>query len=301
MGKLYLLLLIYLLSLSLLFAYMRMMLTYKKNKTYFSFSTKARCKNNLLSRLVVATNFIFEKIGTFMISIFKIKNLKKYSEFIEYFNFKNSHRLNESMVIGYKYIMAISIMIASIVFFKGNILGLLFSLPMGLLGFFIPDILIKRTESAKIRKIEKEIPYIIDLLYISALSGQNIYRSIEILTQNHRSILCFEFERFLKDVDMGSGKKNAYENMLKSNRSKEFQSLVILLMQTEKHGCQLSDLLKQKSKFIKFKNADLMNQKIKTSNLKMLFPIIFLILPAFILLVCGPIFYLIGGNIFFSK
>jgi tight adherence protein C len=297
----YLLILVYLFILFLLYINFKMLFLYRKSRSYICHSAEAKNKSSMSRSIVWALNCLSEKVGKCMIRILKIKNLKKYSEFIEYYNFQNLQKLNEQMIIGYKYMMSIFILMISIIFFSKNNLGLLISFPIGFLGFFIPDMLIKRIDLVKIKKIEKEIPYIIDLLYISTLSGQNIYRSIKTLTKNYISPLCFEFERFLKDIDMGLGKNNAYENMLKRNRSKEFRSLLILLMQTERHGCKVSDLLKQKSKFVKFKNLDVLNKKIKTTNLKMLFPIIFLILPSFILLVCGPVFYLIGGNIFFGK
>ena len=293
--------LIYLLSLSLLFFYLKMMITHKKNRIYFSGSAKVKKKSYFISNIITTLNSFSEKIGKSAIRILKIKDLKKYSDFLDYFNAQNGCKLNEKMIIGYKCTIALSALAALIIFFRGNILGILFSLVMSLMGFFLPDLMMKKIASLKIKKIEKELPYIIDLLYIATLSGQNIYQSIKILNQNHRGPLCFEFEKFLKDIDMGSGKKSAYENMLKGHQSSEFKSFVMLLMQTEEHGCKASDLLKQKSMFIAFKNMELLNKKIKTTNLKMLFPIIFLILPSFILLVCGPIFYLIGGNIFFSK
>jgi tight adherence protein C len=301
MAKTTLFILIYLSSLALLFVYLKMMIAHKKNRVYFSGSAKIKKNNYFIPGLMYALNSFSEKIGKSVIHIMRLKDLKKYSDFLAYFNSQNTCKLNEKMIIGYKCIIALLALTALIIFFKGNLLGIFFSLAMSLMGFFLPDLMIKKIESLKIKKIEKELPYIIDLLYITTLSGQNIYQSIEILNQNHRGPLCFEFEKFLRDVDMGSGKKSAYENMLKSHRSNEFKSFVMLLMQTEEHGCKASDLLKQKSKFIAFKNIDLLNKKIKTTNLKMLFPIIFLILPSFILLVCGPIFYLIGGNIFFSK
>jgi hypothetical protein len=300
MKNTWLIILVYLITILAIFSICKDFLVIKKNKDFLSFKVK-NGETNPLSGIVKLINLLAIKIGAIIVRVFKLKDLDKFTGFIDYCKIKSHVDLNAEAILGYKYLLSVLIFAAGILFFRLNLPGLFISLVCSLLGFFLPELIMKRINRAKIREINKDIPYIIDLLYVAALSGQNLYNAIKIVTQNYSSVICLEFEDFLKDIDKGLGKKNAYERILERNNSKQVKGLVTLLMQTEHYGCQASDLLRQKSAFLKFENLNKINQKIKIVNLKLLFPIIFLILPAFILLVGGPVFYLLGGDLFFSK
>ena len=96
-----------------------------------------------------------------------------------------------------------------------------------LTGFLIPDYLISYINHKRLQKIDKELPNIIDLLYISSLSGQNIYNSIKIVTEKYNNQISNEFKIFLKQIDFGIGRKEAYINMLHKNNSDSLKALFL--------------------------------------------------------------------------
>jgi pilus assembly protein TadC len=67
-------------------------------------------------------------------------------------------------------------------------------------------------------------------------------------------------------------------------------------MQAEKYGSSMSEVLKQKSNYMKFEISQNVERKARKVTLMMLFPLVFLILPSFIILVGGPLIFSVGGD-----
>ncbi|MFO7929109.1 MAG: type II secretion system F family protein, partial [Candidatus Humimicrobiaceae bacterium] len=131
---------------------------------------------------------------------------------------------------------------------------------------------------------------------ISTLSGQNIYNSIKILIEKYKGEICEEFKQFISDINFGIGKEFAYANLEKKPNTKEFKDLILLLKNAESCGSSVSEILKQKSNYLKFSISQNIERKSRKVSLLILFPLAFLILPSFILLVGGPLIFSIGGD-----
>jgi tight adherence protein C len=160
------------------------------------------------------------------------------------------------------------------------------------------DILIKRISVLKSAEFTKDLPYIIDLLYISAMSGQNIYNCLNILVENHRSSAAAEIGVFLKEINSGMGRFEAYNNFISRNNVENFKNLIFLMLQAEKYGSSINEILRQKSKFVRFEISQKSEIKSRRASVLLLFPLAFLILPAFVLLVGGPLIFTVSAGLF---
>jgi tight adherence protein C len=190
--------------------------------------------------------------------------------------------------------------IAGVFISENIIISILLIISGAISGFLIPDLLLKRFNIRRLEELNSDLPYVIDLLYISTLSGQNIYNSIKIIIEKYKGNIGIELKKFLKDIDFGIGKFEAFRNFISRNNTEDFKNLLFLLLQAEKYGSSISEVLKQKSKQVKFEVNQNFDRKSRRVSVFMIFPLVFLILPAFILLVGGPLIFSIGGNIIFS-
>lgn len=200
--------------------------------------------------------------------------------------------------IGYKILLCILFSIGGVIFADSLIPGMLLGIGSGAAGYFLPDILIRRQARRISANIDIELPYMIDLLRIAVLSGQNIYNSFKILVEKYRARICFDLKDYIKDVDWGSGKETAYKNMIEKNKSRQFADLMAVLLEAEKYGSPLDEILEQKSKQINFENIENAERKARKTTVLTLIPLVFLILPAFVLLVGGPLVYILGNGLF---
>ncbi len=200
--------------------------------------------------------------------------------------------------IGYKILLCTLFSIGGVLFGDSLVSGMLLGAGSGVAGYYMPDILIKKQARRISANIDTELPYMVDLLRIAVLSGQNIYNSFKILVEKYRAKMCFDLRDYIKDIDRGSGKETAYINMIEKNKSRQFADLLAVLLEAEKYGSPLNEILVQKSKQINFENIEKTERKARKITVLTLIPLVFLILPAFVLLVGGPLIYVLGNGIF---
>jgi len=272
----------------------------RSNFSYKAENRRARSRKSFSKKFLAKINLAAGRTGCSVESMYGPESRKRYREILDTLANGKDLGITLGSFIGYKIILLALFMIAGC--FAGSsfpvsiILGLVF----GLTGYFVPDLLIKRYRGKRFKEINDDIPYIVDLLYIATLSGQNIYNAIKIVVEKYDGIVCRELSKFLRDVDLGKGKLQAYKNVLDRNNTEDFKNLVFLLMQAERYGSPISEVLKQKSNYIKFEISQNLERKSRKIATAMLFPLVFLILPSFVILVCGPLISLVGGNFLFS-
>jgi pilus assembly protein TadC len=255
----------------------------------------SKSKTNFTKKI----NLVAAVVGKKFIRIFSGEYRNKISVILEIMQDDENFNLSFDAFAGYK-LSVLSMIVAGSLFGKGLIFSILLAVLLGFTGFFIPDILLRRFNIKRTEDFNKELPYVIDLLFIATLSGQNIYNAIKILVEKHKGNVSSELKKFLKDVDLGIGKTEAYKNVISRNSTEDFKKLLFLLLQAEKYGSAISDVLKQKSKFMKFEISQSYDRKSRKLAISMLFPLVFLILPSFVLLVGGPLLFMVGGSLFFS-
>ncbi len=257
---------------------------------------QSKSKTNFTKKMNLAAGATGKKFTR----IFSHEYRNKISVILDIMQDDENFNLSFDAFAGYKLLSALSLIVVSSLFGKGLIFSIIAAVASGLGGFFIPDILLWRFNIKRTEDFNKELPYVIDLLFIATLSGQNIYNAIKILVEKHKGNVSSELKKFLKDVDLGIGKTEAYKNVICRNSTEDFKKLLFLLLQAEKYGSAISDVLKQKSKFMKFEISQSYDRKSRKLAISMLFPLVFLILPSFVLLVGGPLLFMVGGSLFFS-
>lgn len=275
-----------------------MLFYFIRNRSYYRrrYAGRSNVLKVILNKLVGCLNLLSFKIGAFLISkkLFRILN-KKFDLLKLWGSKKISHFTIESFT-GYKIILLF-------LFFAGGcFMGSSFAYSFisgvisGLAGFFIPDMIVLRFRRIRQEEIERDLPDIIDLLAAATLSGQNIYNAIKIVTSKYRGSISSELASLIRDIDTGTGKLQAYQNLINRSNSYKFKNFIFLLMQTEKYGSSINDILKRKSDFMKFESQQKLEEEIRKKAVLMLFPLVFLIMPSFIILVGGPLIYSAGGN-----
>jgi tight adherence protein C len=293
----YIVMITYFLSMLFLSYYFLKKLIIKKN-TINKNQTEVFTRDLEKSGYFKGINKFFDRIGSLGKKLlFKTYFLKLESLVTSNKEYKNSSLTTESF-IGFKFFLSILLFVFCLILVKSSFLMTPTSILGAAIGFLTPDYLIRHINFKRLHKIDRELPNIIDLLYIAALSGQNIYNSIKIVTEKYNNQISSEFRIFLKQIDFGIGRKEAYTNMLHKNNSDSFKSFIFTLQQAENYGSSISELLRQKAEFLRFEISQEIEKKTRLISTKMLFPLIFLILPSFIILVCAPLVFMMGGDMF---
>ena len=197
---------------------------------------------------------------------------------------------------GYKITSALLSALASIIPARTFMATIIFGAGGLVLGFWVPDLIVRMEINKRNKNMLADLPYILDLLYISTLSGQNIYKSMEILVQNYDGEVCRQFIEFIEHVKFGRGKDDAYRSLAQKPNPAQLKDIFNLLQVTENCGANISGILKQKSSQLKFEISQEVERRSRKVSLMILFPLALLVLPSFVLMVGGPLIYTISGD-----
>lgn len=242
---------------------------------------------------------IIDNVGNFFEKYLAIQQIEKYRLLLNSAFYDNAEYMKVNTLVGLKFICAISLSVfifLSVRNFYFSIIGAVLS---GAAGFMVPDLILKKMAFMKSTEFNSDLPYIIDLLYISTMSGQNIYNSLKILVEKHRGRICMELSRFLKEIDSGISRQDAYKNIISGSSTEDFRNLLALILQAEKYGSSINEILKQKSRYLRFEINQKNEMKSRKISIYLLFPLVFLILPAFVLLIGGPLIFSLSGSLLF--
>lgn len=162
--------------------------------------------------------------------------------------------------------------------------------PVGLfVGYRIPrTFLVSRSKRRK-EEMAAGLPDVVDLLAVCSHAGLNISLSLKRVALRAPGALGREIQRVVEEVDLGVPRSQALENFAARSGLPEIESLVRVLVNSERFGTRISASLETFSADLRARRKRSAEEQARRAPVKILFPLVFLILPAFILLTVVPL------------
>jgi tight adherence protein C len=199
---------------------------------------------------------------------------------------------------GTKFLLAVvlplAFLIPAVLFFKtvqANhlLLGAMF---LAMLGLFLPDWWLRSKTSARKEKLSKAFPDMLDLLVVCVEAGMGLDAAIsrvgEELGLSHPE-LSQELKLLNLELRAGKPRQTALRNLASRTDIDDVNSLVTLLIQTDRFGTSVAQALKVFSdsfRTARFQRAEEVAAKIAT---KMIFPLALGLFPCVFIVVLGPV------------
>lgn len=168
----------------------------------------------------------------------------------------------------------------------GPVLYLMMLLPV--LGYFIPDILIHGRGAERQKIIEMELPNTLDQMLISVEAGLGFEAAMARAAQNGKGPLAAELGRTLQDLQVGRSRKDAYLAMADRSDVPDLRNFVRSVVQADSYGIPLAGVLHTQAKQMRLKRRQRAEEKAMKLPVKVLFPLMFCILPVLFLVIMGP-------------
>lgn len=158
----------------------------------------------------------------------------------------------------------------------------------GLLGYFLPDLWLSSQVQQRQRAIRGQLLNFIDILVVCADAGLNINDAIKRTCQHQKSVLSVEFEKALKEMEMGKSRRGALESLAKRNGVDELEQLVHALNQSDRYGTPIALMLKEQAKHMRDLRRNKAQESAQTSSVKILFPVIVFNFVPLMIVLLGP-------------
>lgn len=161
---------------------------------------------------------------------------------------------------------------------------------MSLVGYFYPDLWV----SGKIEQRKKDLigamPFAVDMLALSVEAGLDFIAAMgKVVEKAKKSALSEEFETVIKEIKIGASRAEALRNMIYRTDVIQVSSFCATLIAADSVGASIGPILKALSVEIRQKRSSEVEKAGATAATKILFPMLFLIVPAVLLIVMAPV------------
>jgi tight adherence protein C len=158
-------------------------------------------------------------------------------------------------------------------------------------GYLLPSMVLGRLAKRRQHRIRLGLPDVLDLLVVSVEAGlgldQAIQRVGEELAFAHPD-LSDELRLINLELRAGKGRSDALRNLAERTGVDDVQSLVAMLVQTDKFGTSVAQSLRVHSETVRTKRRQRAEEAAAKTGVKMVFPLVFCIFPAIWVVTIGP-------------
>lgn len=171
---------------------------------------------------------------------------------------------------------------------------------LALIGYYLPDILLRIMIERRKERILEELPDALDLFVVCTEAGMGLDAAI-IRTANemanHNSKLSEELKLFNLELRAGKSRQDALRNLAVRTDLEELNSLVTLLIQADRFGTGIAKTLRVFSdsfRTARYQKAEEIAAKLPV---KLVVPLILFIFPALFVVLVGPVAMSIYQNL----
>ena len=158
-------------------------------------------------------------------------------------------------------------------------------------GFFYPDMWLSGKISKRKEELIQNMPFIVDMLALSVEAGLDFMAAIQkVLEKAPPSAMSEEFEILLKDTRIGASRAEGLRQLSWRADCLQVSSFTATLIAADAVGASVGPILKTLAAEIRQKRSADAEKKGATAATKILFPVMFLIMPAVGLVIMAPIF-----------
>jgi tight adherence protein C len=204
----------------------------------------------------------------------------------------NPPGLKAERVVAFKVVFAIVGLVCGIAI--GSVLPLPGSVKLAaivlfaFMGYTIPSAAVSAKASKRQKEIRKALSDTMDLLTISVEAGLGFDAALAQVVRNVEGPLSQEIARTLQEMQIGVHRMEALRHLSDRTDVEELDGFVLSMIQADKYGVGVANVLRGQSKELRQKRRQRAEETAQKVPLKLLFPTIFMVLPALFIVILGP-------------
>jgi tight adherence protein C len=168
---------------------------------------------------------------------------------------------------------------------------LLYVLAAGAVGYMAPNLWLGRAIEGRKTLIRNGLADAIDLLIVCIESGSGIDQAVNRVAEELAlpyPDLARELEMIGAEMRAGKPRIEAFKNFAERTKVDDVRSLVAMLIQTDRFGTSVGQALRTHAETSRTKRRQRAEEKAAKLGVKLLFPLVFCLFPAFYVVVLGP-------------
>ncbi|MEI8121972.1 MAG: type II secretion system F family protein [bacterium] len=160
-----------------------------------------------------------------------------------------------------------------------------------LLWFYAyPGLWLRGVLADRHRKIQKSLPFVLDLLTLSVEAGLDFMSAMQRIVERSKvDALGEELLRVLREIQLGKTRRAALKDMSDRVDQADVRSVMNALVQADELGVGIASILRIQADQMRQRRFERAEKMANEAPVKMLFPLVAFIFPAVFLVLLGPI------------
>jgi tight adherence protein C len=164
----------------------------------------------------------------------------------------------------------------------------LMAVVFALLGYTIPSAQLRARANVRQKAIQRQLSDVMDLLTISVEAGLGLDAAVAQVVKNVPGPLSQELARLSQEIQIGVSRSDAFRHLGDRTSISELRGFVLAMVQADLFGVSIANVLRAQARELRQKRRQRAEEIAQKIPVKLLFPMIFLVLPATFIVVLGP-------------
>lgn len=167
------------------------------------------------------------------------------------------------------------------------------SLGLTIIGLYLPSFYLRLQIAKRQQRISKSLPNALDMIMVCVEAGQGLDAAVhQVAVEMELSAPEISEEMQLTSLELRGGKSrvDAFKNIGTRTGVEEVRALSALLVQTDRFGTNLVTALRAHADGTRTKRRQKLEEEAAKTSVKLIFPLIFFIFPAILVVMAGPAF-----------
>jgi tight adherence protein C len=162
---------------------------------------------------------------------------------------------------------------------------------LAMIGYMVPGLVLGYLISKHKLKIENGLPDALDLMIVCVEAGTGLDQAIQktsIELEISHPELASELRLITTEIRAGKTRIEAFKNFAERTKVDDVRSLVAMLVQTDRFGTSIAAALRTHAETSRVKRRQRAEERAAKIGVKLVFPLVFFLFPAFYVVTLGP-------------
>ncbi len=241
-------------------------------------------------RLKLALRARAERTGRFMIRRFPSLTPLSVSEL----SAAGFYEATPELVHGYRVFAALGFpLLIALPIVPGGLSALtsLLLLMSALAGWILPSFLVRKRGASRLEEIDRRLPELIDVLIATVEAGMGFTAALSLVATRFDGPIGEELKLTMRQQSLGMSIQAALDEMVGRCDTASIRAFVRTSSRGETLGASIGPVLRELSADERRRHRMAAREKMQKAPIKMLFPVMFLIMPALMIVLMFPAIY----------